>query len=259
MCPLLSLARQQDALWGLANTFACLCLTAQLCKMPRHASGDQRLANRSLVLNIHMLEPQQGASAIAHRVGINESSVRSILSRFGGSSTANGPPPAHPGAGRPQERTGRWMRYVFLPWLLGFIPWLLMWFHFLTPFTHSHRTLRRMVTQNPFSSLAQLCTAMYQWEQDMLLNMPPGSVVRVPRRCGKSSMQRCNPYSWVPRLEHGTPLHDIFINYRYLLKMGIKNCRAAKVPMLTKKHMRTRLQFSSDMLTYDWSKVLPLP
>ena len=39
--------------------------------------------------------------------------------------------------------------------------------------------------------------------------------------------------------------------------MGLNSHRAAKVPMLTKKHMENRKRFAASMITYDWSKVHP--
>ena len=82
--------------------------------MVRKSSGDVRLANRTLVLNLHALEPHLKGTAIGRRLGLNEATVRGILKRYGGQSTANGPPPTKAGAGRPEERSERWKRYVFV-------------------------------------------------------------------------------------------------------------------------------------------------
>ena len=46
---------------------------------------------------------------------------------------------------------------------------------------------------------------------------------------------------------------------RYLKAMGITSHRAARVPMLTKAHMRKRLQFANRMMTHDWTKVCTTP
>ena len=49
--------------------------------------------------------------------------------------------------------------------------------------------------------------------------------------------------------------HFIFSNFRYLNKLGLSSHRAARVPMLTKKHMAVRMKFATKMMTYDWQKV----
>ena len=80
----------------------------------RSSSGDARLANRLHVLQLRMLEPALGVNALAKRAGLTESTVRSILKRYGGSSIATGAPTAKKGAGRPGVATNRDKRYALI-------------------------------------------------------------------------------------------------------------------------------------------------
>ena len=42
---------------------------------------------------------------------------------------------------------------------------------------------------------------------------------------------------------------------RWLKKEGIKWYRCYKGPLLTKKHMKARLKFAREMMSFDWKKV----
>ena len=79
----------------------------------RASSGDKRLANRLHVLQLKMLEPNLTTSELGRRVGVNESTVRSILARYKDSDISVGAPVAAKGGGRPQEVSKRWLRCVF--------------------------------------------------------------------------------------------------------------------------------------------------
>ena len=72
------------------------------------------MANRLLVLQLKQREPDLGVCNIAARVGVNESTVRSILKKFGTADISLGSPKAAKGAGRPKEVTERWLRCVFI-------------------------------------------------------------------------------------------------------------------------------------------------
>ena len=118
--------------------------------MPRSTSGDVRLTNRLAVLNIKLLEPTIGASAIAKRLGLAESTVRYIIRRYGSESTAEGPPPTKLGAGRPLQRSKRWKRCLF--YLFGWVSYPLS----------AYRHLKSICTSNPFgpsSSWLPQCTS----------------------------------------------------------------------------------------------------
>ena len=80
----------------------------------RSTSGDARLANRLHVLQLRMLEPGLGVNALARRAGLAESTVRSILTRYGNTSIAVGAPPAKKGAGPPVKATDRDKRCAFV-------------------------------------------------------------------------------------------------------------------------------------------------
>lgn len=218
--------------------------------MPRLSAGVTRLANRQLVLDLHALEPNLKATGIGRRLGINESTVRSILSRYG-SGQAHPvvpgvpavPPPAHRGAGRPAARSRRWKRCDINPLCDSHI-------HYCLSF---HSALLHMVKKDPFQSLQQLATAMYKWETDMLAQLPPGAVYRVPRRPGTNSILR---YANQPKCN---VLAHSLVCCRYLRAMGLKNRRAAKVPMLTKAHKKSRLLFANNMIGHAWSNVCIYP
>ena len=78
----------------------------------RATAGDQRLANRLLVLQHHRLEPELSARQLGRKLNIHEATVHSILDRFGNADIYLGAPPAAKGAGRPREVSQRWLRCV---------------------------------------------------------------------------------------------------------------------------------------------------
>ena len=207
--------------------------------MPRSTSGDVRLTNRLAVLNIKLLEPTIGASAIAKRLGLAESTVRYIIRRYGSESTAEGPPPTKLGAGRPLQRSKRWKRCLF--YLFGWVSYPLS----------AYRHLKSICTSNPFWSLKQLATAMHQWELQTVLDHP-GRYWMVPKKAHHCTIKRYNDLS-PPQF----PPDDVVV--RYLNRMGLTNHRAAKVPMLTVRHMKTRRQYVKDMILYNWAQVRRWP
>jgi predicted ArsR family transcriptional regulator len=73
----------------------------------RNSSGDARLANRLHILQLRQLEPRLGVNALAKRVGVNPSTVRSVLARFGAADISVGSPVSRKGAGRPHKATRR--------------------------------------------------------------------------------------------------------------------------------------------------------
>jgi hypothetical protein len=150
----------------------------QLHNMVRRSSGLERLANRSLVLNLHMVEPDLMPAAIGRRLGISRTTVSNILKNYGGMSTANGPPATKKGAGRPTLRTKRWKRFVNE-------------FHcILVNCSVILRALLRLVSKKPFNSLKQLAQGMFEWERDMILRLPPGAVVRTPTKSSHHTIRR---------------------------------------------------------------------
>ena len=88
--------------------------------MPK-SKGQQRLANRSIVLRLKRDNPNLGASAIARLclqqnppVTINEATVRSIWDRYKDADITMSPPATKKGAGRPCVMNARWKRYFFM-------------------------------------------------------------------------------------------------------------------------------------------------
>ena len=76
----------------------------------RNSSGDARLANRLHVLQLRQLEPSLGVRALARRVGVDPSTVRSMLKRYAEENISVGAPPARRGAGRPVRPSERTLR-----------------------------------------------------------------------------------------------------------------------------------------------------
>ena len=144
--------------------------------MPRNSSGDARLANRLLILQLRQLEPELGVMALSRRVGVSESTVRSVLSKFGGSDISVGVPQAHRGAGRQKSQSKRWERCAIV---------LFTGFTFIVP-----RHLLFMVKKKPGFTAAQLAEEMYEWEKRSILARPRGAVATIPQKYSKQTIGR---------------------------------------------------------------------
>ena len=154
--------------------------------MPRASAGDKRLANRMNILNLRMCEPSLSQSEIARRVGVNPSTVRSVLERYSQADTSVEAPKAKKGAGRPQKQTKRWLRYD---------P---DFSESKTPFWGFYRHLRILVKRNPRISTHQLANEMYQSEVRSILARPPGAVARVPVKYSHDTISRCRIVGFDP-------------------------------------------------------------
>ena len=160
-------------------------ITAQQYTMPRITAGAARLANRQLVLALSAQEPDLKSTAIGKRLGLPESTVRSILSRFtatSGSSSSSAPKPL----GRPPKRTKRWKRCV-PQFSIVMVNQLLY---------SCHSALGNMVSRDPFLSAKQLAAAMFDWEKDMVDKLPlDNATYERPQRSSKSTIRRYNSES----------------------------------------------------------------
>ena len=108
-----------------------------------------------------------------------------------------------------------------------------------------------MVSRHPFQSLRQLAVAMFDWEKDMVNKLPPGAVFRVPQRSSYGTIRR-----YTSHFGSGTQMDTgPMLLCRYLKAMGLNSHRAARVPMLTKAHMKKRLAFCNAMIAHKWSRV----
>ena len=153
--------------------------------MPRITAGAARLANRQLVLALCAQEPDLKSTAIGKRLGLAESTVRSILSRFAatsGSSSSSAPTPL----GRPPKHTKRWKR-CDPQFSIVMVNQLLY---------SCHSALGKMVSRDPFLSAKQLAAAMFDWEKDMVDKLPlDNATYERPQRSSKSTIRRYNSHS----------------------------------------------------------------
>ena len=204
--------------------------------MPRViTSGDTRKANRLMVLSLKEAEPQLGASAIGRRLGLNESTVRHILRRWGNEIETGVKCDDRGRTGRPNERSKRWARCVFPLGMPHFQNFVLF------------RHLAKISQKNPQYSLNRLAEQMYTWELRQLQSRPRGARFLHPMKAAKETIRRmlremgirCRRYAFL--VSHWS--HPLF------------SIRAAWKPLLNKRHKALRRHFASKMMHFDWSKV----
>ena len=84
---------------------------------------------------------------------------------------------------------------------------------------------------------------------DALTARPAGARFVIPPKPSVMSVKWCAPLFPTPLLV------SVMLSLRILNKAGLKNCKAAKVPFLSKRHMSARAKFAREMIAYDFTKV----
>lgn len=147
--------------------------------MPRAiASSEARAHNRREVLSLLSGDPSLGNSEIARRLNINESTVRSIRSRWSVNDLLQGTIAEAPKEGRPWRYGERWKRCAQCKVIAVFLVQLL------------YRHLARISQAHPFWSLRRLGAEMYQYELKMLLSLPRRNDLPRPRVPSKWTVRK---------------------------------------------------------------------